>query len=196
MYGTDRTEFDRRDTYLGRVRGARRGSQVVVDMWSSPDEDTVMYDDLMVQKVSDDARSEKTFWVIDVNGNGRWAYKVTPKPGDYFTMLQRERREAEAFRQQVVEKAVELAEEHDWCEVVEDALTDLGLEVPKADVEFTMEVRFRATGVSREMRRRVKEGLLDEWVSGSFQIDVSADNDGGEPDEVEFLNVTEAEFVD
>lgn len=47
--------------------------------------------------------------------------------------------ELAAFKQKVVKIAMEKAKEHDWCGVVQDALDEMGLEVPKKKARVVLE---------------------------------------------------------
>lgn len=48
--------------------------------------------------------------------------------------------EFDAFKKQVVIVAMTKAKKHDWCEVVKDALTEMGLEVPKSKLRVVLEI--------------------------------------------------------
>lgn len=49
--------------------------------------------------------------------------------------------EFDAFKAKVVRVAMDLAKEHEWCDVVTEALTcDLGLEVPSVKMRVVIEI--------------------------------------------------------
>lgn len=71
----------------------------------------------------------------------------------------------EAFKRGVGEKAMELAEEHDWCSVVEGALGEMGVEVPTREHEVRVTVELVFTGQSSN--RHPDTG----WAHSSIVVD-------------------------
>lgn len=84
------------------------------------------------------------------------------------------------FKQSIVEKVLEKQSENDWCDAgVEEALEELGLELPRRDVEVRFTVTVRMSGVSPEMYRRVRDDD-ESWVESSLTIEAFGDNDCGD----------------
>lgn len=50
------------------------------------------------------------------------------------------------FKRRVGEIAMEYAQRHDWCSTVEEALDEMGIEVPTKDYVFTLSVIYRVRG--------------------------------------------------
>lgn len=79
-------------------------------------------------------------------------------------------RELEEFKEKVVRVAMEAAQEHDWCSVVHDLLTDeLGLAVSERTFSIDVTVEYQITGTipwgakvsERDLRYAVDVGNLE-----------------------------------
>lgn len=71
------------------------------------------------------------------------------------------------FKVQVGLRAMELARDHDWCEVVERALRDMDIPVPAQEVTFSVVVEFEINAEVASGRRDVSEYFLRESVTNA-----------------------------
>ena len=69
----------------------------------------------------------------------------------------------DTLRSEVGEKAMELAREHGWCEVVDEALRELGIEPPQVETRMSVTVRFDVVATSADPHR----DITPEWISNS-----------------------------
>lgn len=70
----------------------------------------------------------------------------------------------DTLRSEVGIKAMELAREHGWCSVVDDALRELGIEPPQAETRMSVTVEFDIVATSIDQRR----DITTEWVTNSL----------------------------
>lgn len=64
-------------------------------------------------------------------------------------------------------KAMELAEEHDWCSVASDALEELGVPIPVREVAMKVILHVRA----KTLGGGTSTGEMQEWAENSFALD-------------------------
>lgn len=208
MSGHDVSKEERLRTWPERSKGVLVGSLVTVTKWSTQvghDGNLDLATILVVLKMNGDYDSERSFLVADQHGRTRWAYMVELLGTDPSRRAEkaeqravRYRTELDEFREKVAVTAQDLSEEYGWCEVVDTALKDLGLDefLRGREVDITMTVKFRASNISKEMRDRLRNNSTeDDWVRGSWSVSVSGDEDGGETEEATVVSIEEAEFV-
>lgn len=75
--------------------------------------------------------------------------------------------ELEEFKQSVIDTAREYAERHDWCEAVDEALTAMGLEIPRKAVTMEVRVTYRITATANVTGSKV----TDDFVRTSLTFD-------------------------
>lgn len=92
--------------------------------------------------------------VTKVVFNGKTEFEA-PKTDDL-------QKEFEAFKQKVAEVATRYAKEHDWCDVVDEALEELGLERKKSRVKVTLEFDYDA-GELGGLELFDFVSLMDDW---------------------------------
>lgn len=77
--------------------------------------------------------------------------------------------ELAGLKKQVVEVARRYAKQHDWCETVEDALSEMGVIEPrKRKIRFRMNLELTVEAEIADLARRDTVG--DEWISDSFSF--------------------------
>lgn len=72
------------------------------------------------------------------------------------------------FKDRVVETATSYANEHGWCSVVDQALSDMGLARKKTAYQATLQITVSFTAELREGRDELPS---DSWVQGSLRSD-------------------------
>ncbi len=166
---------------------------------------------------------EFTGRIRDVNGNtvGAWDANVEIDPVEHMvptvTQLQqrlvaakRETREAQAetarevrahrdFLTEFGREAMELADEHGWCEVAEKFLRDQGVPIPQkrfeATVTLTVRLSGRYTGGGEPSRGDVKYALTTETSGDDVTIELDSDWEDVVLTNVEVDEVTDVDRV-
>lgn len=108
--------------------------------------------------------------------------------------VEQARDELTHLKRQVAEKARDLAEEHDWCSVVKTALTDLGIEWPEQEVNFTIEIRAHVTAttsavMSTDLETFIYQSIEGVELDGTDQIKVRLDEDWGRDTRADVIDV-------
>lgn len=190
----DNTERD--VSYAYRLRGIRVGSWVNVIYWAddaTPDGALNAASPFVVVAISKMSESANTFRVADEQGRTRWAYKVDlhdADPGKILTervvTIQQDHR---AKMEEIGQKAMDLAAEHDWCEVVSAALAEMDVPVPAKSATLRFSVEINVDDISPDLQQRInysKDGHGDdEWICNTYSFDrLEGDRDGGEVTDV------------
>ena len=88
--------------------------------------------------------------------------------------LEDAKREMESFKKQVKVKATELAEEHDWCEVVDRALDELGIATKQlVKVTYKMTEWFTVDKEAWEKNKSASQRDFRNSLTWDVEIDYS-----------------------
>lgn len=205
--GKDFSQESRVGTHAERVRNIRVGTWAHVEKWSEPEGHEGNLDMArfpVVVSINPDATSPRTFLLSDYQGRNRWAYDVKPADTDPNERARKAeamhnalRQTHEEFKEKVVKVATDLAEEHDWCEVVDNALEEMGLPRRARRAEITFTVTVPLEDVPRDLMRRIEEDQIhDRWVTDTFAFSVTPDGDGGVVSGPLTVEVESAEVVE
>lgn len=81
----------------------------------------------------------------------------------------------EAFKTKVANIAMDYAIDNDWCEVVEEALESMGIDIPNREVTCHVTVDFTVTGVAQRGNRQ--RDMIDFFQRSINQADLGLDGD-------------------
>lgn len=88
-----------------------------------------------------------------------------PTKADLEVALADKEREFEAFKETVKRVAKEYGERHEWCEVVDQALAEMGL---AEELEITAVITVKLSGTLKEGRMTSND--LEEFIKDSLQF--------------------------